>query len=329
MKKSLFSLVFIAFSIAGLSQTILTTNYESYLPEVRAMNKGLANFPPLDLSTTESLSKMRSMPASPSKLTLTPENKIISLSSGMMRLRIFRPAVVKAIVIDIHGGGWCIGKPEDDDKSNDEMATKCQVAIVSIDYKLAPENPIPSQINDCSEAIKWVLENAKKEFGIEKIILQGNSAGAHLAVSSALKLRETSQLDSRILGLNLIYGVYDLSKTPSLRQVTDNTLILTKNNITQFWKNSVDRLNQNELQSPTLSPLYADLKGLPPAFFTVGTADALIDDTNFMAARWQTAGNKTMLAIYPECTHLFNNFPTKIAALAQENMNNWIIELIK
>ena len=84
-----------------------------------------------------------------------------------------------------------------------------------------------------------------------------------------------------------------------------------------------------KLQRPEYSPLYADLRGLPPALFTVGTADPLLDDTYYMESRWRNAGNKTFLAVYPESPHLFNIFPTKMAKAAHERMFNWIKELSK
>ena len=83
----------------------------------------------------------------------------------------------------------------------------------------------------------------------------------------------------------------------------------------------------NQLRQPQFSPLYADLKNLPPALFTIGTADPLIDDTYFMEARWRLAGNKTFLAVYPECSHAFNFFPTRMAAVANGRMYKWIMEL--
>lgn len=301
----------------------------AYLPEIRGLNKGLANFPKLDLSTPQALASFRSMPVSPVKFTLPPQDRIISIPSGNIRLRIFKPEKPIGIVVDIHGGGWCIGNPEGGDALNEQTAKNCNVAVISIDYKLAPENPIHNQINDCAEVLRWVLQNAKKEFGTEKVILQGNSAGAHLALASALKVKGNGALDPRIVGFNLIYGVYDLSQTPSARQVSDDALILNKHNLAQLYNNSVYRLNSKDLQNPELSPLYANLLGLRPALFSVGSADALIDDSTFMTARWQMAGNKAILDIYPECTHLFDTFPTKIAQLARQRMNNWISELLK
>ena len=87
--------------------------------------------------------------------------------------------------------------------------------------------------------------------------------------------------------------------------------------------------SKEKLQNPQYSPLYADLKNLPPALFTIGTADPLIDDTYFMEARWRLAGNKTFLAVYPESSHAFNFFPSRMAAAANEKMFQWIIAMCK
>ncbi len=330
MKKT-FSIIifFFSFGLATAQNLPPLGDLSSFLPEVREFNKDLANFPKLDLSTPQALAGIRSMPSNPVNFTLAPKDRTITIPSGNIRLRIFKPEKPVGIVVDIHGGGWCIGNPDGADAQNEKIATTCNVAVLSIDYKLAPENSIPNQINDCANVIRWVLKNAKAEFGTEKIVLQGNSAGAHLAVASILNVKGNGTLDARIVGFNLLYGLYDLSKTPSLRQVKDTDLILSKHNLKQFWINSVELLNPNDLQNPTLSPLYANLAGLPPALFSVGTADALIDDTTFMAARWQTAGNKPVVDIYPECPHVFDTFPTKIAQLARGRMDTWIIELFK
>ena len=330
MKRYFLIIALLFFGTNVISQNLPPlADLSPYLTEIRDFNNGLANFPKLDLSTPEALAGIRNAPAKPIKFTLEPQNRTIPITSGNVRLRIFKPQNPKGIVIDIHGGGWCIGNPDGADAQNEQLAKTCNVAVISIDYKLAPENSIPNQINDCADVIRWVLKNAKAEFGTEKIVLQGNSAGAHLAVASILNVKGNGTLDARIVGFNLLYGLYDLDKTPSLRQIKDTDLILSKHNLKQFWINSVELLNQNDLQNPTLSPLYANLTGLPPALFSVGTADALIDDTTFMAARWQTAGNKAVLDIYPECPHVFDTLPTKIAQLARERMNSWILQCVK
>ena len=85
--------------------------------------------------------------------------------------------------------------------------------------------------------------------------------------------------------------------------------------------------NTKALQAPEYSPLFGEFKGMPPALFTVGAADPLLDDSYFMETRWRNAGNKTFLAVYPECSHGFNVIPAKIAKLANAKMYSWINDL--
>jgi acetyl esterase/lipase len=77
-------------------------------------------------------------------------------------------------------------------------------------------------------------------------------------------------------------------------------------------------------RQPDISPLYADLAGLPPALLTVGTADSLYDDSLFLHARWRAAGNASELAIYPECAHGFTIFPIAMARAANERIHEWL-----
>jgi acetyl esterase/lipase len=108
---------------------------------------------------------------------------------------------------------------------------------------------------------------------------------------------------------------------------TDSTLMINKKFITESYQLVFGGWLTEALLKPQFSPLYADLNNLPPALFTVGTKDPLIDDTYFMEARWRLAGNKTYLATYPESPHGFNFFPTKMAAAANKKISDWIIAL--
>ena len=78
------------------------------------------------------------------------------------------------------------------------------------------------------------------------------------------------------------------------------------------------------LTEPDVSPLFADLTGMHPALFTVGTMDPLLDDTLFMASRWAEYGNESELAVYPGGLHGLNAFPTPLGKQATEHMDTWL-----
>jgi len=263
------------------------------------------------------------------KTILQPMLKNIKGPGGDIPLVIFRPDTILAVVLDIHGGAWSVGTAANDATLNDEMARKCKVAVVSVDYRLAPEYPFPACIDDCKAAAKWLLTNAQKEFGTDKIFISGASAGGHLAAVTAFYIRDSLKAIDKVKGVNLVYGCFDLGRTPSCRQVTDTTLLLYKKSLEESLQLVFGGWSIEQRQKPEYSPLYAELKGMPPALFTVGTADPLMDDTFFMETRWRNAGNKTYLAVYPESPHGLNILPTKMAKIANELMCQWIIDLCK
>ena len=315
---------------AYAQQTNSNVDYSAYLPEVRAFNQQLAHMPHEgSILTKEGLSAARnSMPSNSSiKLHLQPSVKSIPGPAGNIALRIFKPDTIRAVVLDIHGGGWSLGTAASDDIQNDIMATTCKVAVVSVDYRLAPENLFPACINDSKAAAKWLVNNAMKEFGTDKLFISGASAGAHLSALTTLYIRDSLHAINKVRGVNLIYGCFDLSRTPSCRMATDSTPILNKKYMDETYELVFHGWSSEQLRNPQYSPLYADLKNLPPALFTIGTADPLIDDTYFMEARWRLAGNKTFLAVYPESSHAFNFFPSQMARAANEKMFQWIIAL--
>lgn len=110
-------------------------------------------------------------------IIIKPSIKYIQGPGGNLALRIFKPDTIRAFVLDLHGGGWGAGTAALDDNLNYEMARICKVAIVSVDYRLAaPENPFPACISDCNAAAKWLVNNAIKEFGTDKLFISGASA---------------------------------------------------------------------------------------------------------------------------------------------------------
>src|SRR5438105_656611 len=107
------------------------------------------------------------------KPQIQPAVKYIPGPAGKLALRIFKPDTIRAVVLEIHGGGWSLGTAAGDDIQNDIMARTCKVAVVSVDYRLAPEHLFPACINDCKAAAKWLVNNAMKEFGTDKLFISG------------------------------------------------------------------------------------------------------------------------------------------------------------
>jgi acetyl esterase/lipase len=104
--------------------------------------------------------------------------------------------------------------------------------------------------------------------------------------------------------------------TPSQRLWGDRDLVLSTPIIRWFTDQYLPGRNAEQRRDPDISPLYADLAGLPPAIFTVGTADPLLDDTLFMFERWRAAGNAAEIHVWPEAPHGFVALPMAVADLA-------------
>ena len=216
---------------AFAQQTNTNEDYSAYLPEVRAFNQELAHMPQgASILTKEGLSAARNFmaPNSSVKPQLQPFVKLIPGPAGNLALRIFKPDTIRGVVLEIHGGGWSLGTVASDDVPNDNMARTCKVAVVSVDYRLAPEHLFPACISDCKAAAKWLVNNAMKEFGTDKLFISGASAGGHLSAVTTLYIRDSLNAIDKVRGVNLIYGCFDLSRTPSCRRATDSTLILNK-----------------------------------------------------------------------------------------------------
>ncbi len=183
------------------------------------------------------------------------------------------------------------------------------LCAVSVEYRLAPEHPHPAGADDCEDAAVWLAREGAGELGAPPVLaIGGESAGAHLAVLTLLRLRDGHGLGAAFRAANLVYGVYDLSGTPSRRLWGDRNLILSSPLMEWFADCYLPGLSREERRDPGISPLYADLDGLPPALFTVGTLDPLLDDSLLLDARWRAAGNESELRVYREAVHAFNLF---------------------
>jgi len=123
------------------------------------------------------------------------------------RVRLSRPeGTPRGTYLHIHGGGWTIGGPEQHDDANQRIARNTGAEVVSVQYRLCPENPWPAPRDDCLAAALHVLETRPGP-----LVIGGESAGAHLAAVTALALRTAGQ-GARLAGAVLNYGMFDLAK---------------------------------------------------------------------------------------------------------------------
>ena len=236
---------------------------------------------------------------------------------GGLRVRVIPPdGEATGVYLHIHGGGWTIGAADLQDVLLAQLARAAGLVVASVEYRLAPEHPYPAAPDDCEDAALWLLERGATELHAPAAFtIGGESAGAHLSALTLLRLRDKHGAPHAFRAANLAYGAFDLSGTPS-RRLRADTLVLTDAGMTWFTDNFLPDRSAEQRRDPDISPLYADLRGLPPALFTVGTADPLLDDSLFMAARWEAAGNETDLRVYADGVHGFNAFPIGIALAA-------------
>ncbi len=228
--------------------------------------------------------------------------------SGEVALRIVEPEQPRGAYLHLHGGGWTIGSADGQDMLLWEIAQATGLTAVSVEYRLAPEHPFPAAPEDCEDAALWLIENHTG-----RLAIGGESAGAHLAALTLLRLRDLHGISPRTFAAaNLVFGVYDLTGTPSHRLWGDRELLLSSPVMDWFADCFLPGMADGDRRAPTVSPLYAELHDLPPALFSCGTADPLLDDSLFMEARWRQAGNETALSLWPEGIHAYTAFPIEI-----------------
>ncbi|HLX88354.1 MAG TPA: alpha/beta hydrolase [Acidimicrobiales bacterium] len=253
--------------------------------------------------------------------------RVIPGPAGPVPLRVVVPdRDPDAVYLHIHGGGWTLGSAEEHDPLLEALAAQAGVAVVSADYRLAPEHPFPAGPDDCEAAAVWLLGAAASEFGTDRLLIGGESAGAHLSVSTLLRVRDRHDALDRFAGANLVFGAYDLSGTPSTRRWGERNLVLSTPIVEWFTENFLPGLSPEQRRRPDISPLYASLQGMPPALFTVGMLDPLLDDSLFMAARWEAAGSPATLRVYPEGPHAFHAFPTALGRMSVEEQTRFIAD---
>jgi acetyl esterase len=298
--------------------------------ETRAINRrivdALAGAPPIDTVPPAVMRAARArgdavFPARPKSSRAIVRD--VPGPAGPVGLRIVAPDRPRGVFLHIHGGGWVNGANDQNDPLLEHLADRHGLAAVSVEYRLAPENPYPAAPDDCEAAALWVARHARDAFGADWLAIGGESAGAHLAAVTLLRLRDRHRVDA-FRAANLVFGVFDLTLTPSVRNWGPLRLVL--NTPTIRWFRDVFAPDPASWSDPHVSPIQANLRGLPPALLTCGTLDPLLDDTLFMHARWAAAGNLAELTLFPGGAHGFPAFGGPLARRYVERLDRFLAD---
>ncbi len=234
---------------------------------------------------------------------------------GVAGLLIASPGVDdRRLVLYLHGGGYCTGSSLTHRDFGWRFSAAAGARVLLLDYRLAPEHPFPAAVEDTLTAYRWLLAQG---FDPGQIAIGGDSAGGGLAVAALVALRdEGTVLPATAV---LISPWTDLTGSgDSIRSKADADPLLTANRLADF---SHAYLGEADPKNPLASPLFSDLRGLPPLLIQVGEAEILLDDAVRLAEKAQAAGVDVTLDVWEEMFHVWHGFaavvPESQEAIAQ------------
>jgi len=202
------------------------------------------------------------------------------------------------VILYLHGGAYFLNYDSPHRDLVARLGRRAQMRALLLDYRLAPEHPYPAALEDALAAYQWLLSQG---YTPANITIAGDSCGGGLALATLLKLREA--------GISLPAGAACISPWTDLA----GSGASMESNAKVDFINSVDNLKISaklyagihDLKNPFISPLYADLTGLPPLLIQVGTREVLLDDSTRLAEQARGAGVDVTLEIWKGMFHVF------------------------
>jgi acetyl esterase len=221
-----------------------------------------------------------------------PVDTVTDTDADGVPVRLYSPAGARGVVLLMHGGGWVIGSLDSHDQFARMVANRAGAHVVSVGYRLAPEHPFPSGLNDCRTALDWT----RRRFPGEPLAVTGDSAGGNLAAVLARHNR-----DLRLQAL--VYPVCDdVRDSASYRAYGDDYPLTTESMVWFFEQYAGDPADPDVAPAAVAD---ADLVGLPPALVLLASHDVLADEGVAYARRLEAAGVTTTLSIYDGAIHGF------------------------
>ena len=213
---------------------------------------------------------------------------------GPVGVRWYRPAAPRsgAVAVFLHGGGWVVGDLDTHDSIVADLAAASGVAMLAVDYRLAPEHPYPAALDDAWAVLCRVAAEA------DRIVLVGDSAGGNLAAALTLKARAAG--GPGVAGQVLIYPALGTDAARPAYRDRAAAPVLTTEAMIGYWRLYCGFPAPDPLAAPLLA---ADLTGLPPAFLVACEFDPLRDDAVDYADRLAAAGVAATLRREPALCH--------------------------
>jgi acetyl esterase/lipase len=215
-------------------------------------------------------------------------------------------AVDDAVLLYLHGGGYVGGSPQTHRTYAGNLAKHAGVPVVTLDYRLAPEDPFPAGLNDALLAFDQLAP--------ARVAIAGDSAGGGLALATAVALRDRDA--ARPAALLLVSPWLDLTQSsPAYELKAHEDPMLSAASLTQM---ADAYLAGTDPRTSLASPLFADHDGLPPVRIDVGSAEVLLDDSTQLASHLREAGVPVELQVWEEMIHVFPAFPPELLPEAAE-----------
>lgn len=232
---------------------------------------------------------------------------VVAGPGGDLALRLYHPVpqVSLPVIVYFHGGGWIVGSLDTHDGIMRRLALDARMAVVGVDYRLAPEAKFPAQIDDGLAALDALPDLAADwRIAPERLFLAGDSAGAQLALACTLGLERAAR--SNVRGLALFYGAYGLRDSRSRRMFDGGVYGMTRGDLDFYY--AMLAPDAEALADPRIDLLAADLSTLPPVFLGAAALDPLLDDTLALADRLTGVGGQVALTVYDGMLHGFLHY---------------------
>jgi phosphinothricin tripeptide acetyl hydrolase len=261
----------------------------------------LAKLPPSDSLTT---AERRAQYERAEKVFPTPSDvKVERVNASVAPAEWLRPPSAEPgrVVLYLHGGGYVIGSPRSHRHLAAAIAGAAGASALLLDYRLAPEHPFPAAVEDATAAYRWLLDQA---IAPERIVIAGDSAGGGLTVATLLALRE-ARVPLPAGGVCISPWVDLTCSGASYRTMAEADPIVRRAGVEEMAQ---AYLGTTSPRTPLASPLFADLRGLPPLLIHVGSDEVLLDDAVQLAERAKAAGVDVTLDIYERMIHVWHWF---------------------